>query len=121
MDSIKLKGLNFYGYIGVLEEENKLGQKFILDIELNLALEKAGKTDDVNDTVSYAEVYEVVKEIMENKKFNLIERAGRKIIDKIFSEFEKVKKIKIEIKKPQAPVRGSFDYFSICLERDRNE
>ncbi|MGM0378188.1 MAG: dihydroneopterin aldolase [Bacillota bacterium] len=121
MDIIKLKGLNFYGYIGVLSEENQLGQKFILDIELKLPLDQAGKSDDVNDTVSYAEVYEVVKKIMENKKYNLIEKAGKEIIDKIFSEFGKVKKIKIEIKKPQAPVKGSFDYFSICLERKRDE
>lgn len=121
MDIIKLKNLRFYGYHGVLKEEKMLGQKFIIDLELFADLSKAGYSDDVKDTISYALVYDVVKEMVENKKFNLIEKLGNEIINRIFSEFEKVEKIKVEVKKPEAPVNGIYDYFSINLERKRNE
>jgi dihydroneopterin aldolase len=121
MDIIKLMNLKFYGYHGVLEEEKKIGQKFIINLELYADLNKACMTDDVNETISYAIVYDIVKNIVENKKFDLIEKLGYEIINEIFKCFDKAEKIMIEVKKPEAPVNGIFDYFSICLERNRNE
>lgn len=53
-----LKGLVFHGYHGVLEEERRLGQKFVVDIEASADLSRAGATDDLQDTVNYAAVYQ---------------------------------------------------------------
>ncbi|MDM8533420.1 dihydroneopterin aldolase [Clostridiaceae bacterium HSG29] len=121
MDIIKLKNLRFYGYHGVLEEEKKIGQKFIVDLKLYADLKEACLNDNVTDTVHYGLVYELVKEIVENNKFDLIEKLAQVIATSIFDEFKKVKKIEVEIKKPEAPVNGIYDYFSVLIERSRNE
>lgn len=115
-----MKNLSFYGYHGVLEEENKLGQKFFLDIELFLDLKTAGITDSVAATVNYAEVYELVRDIVENKRFQLIEALGENIAGIILQKFERVAEVAIIIRKPEAPVPGIYDYFGIELRRSRN-
>lgn len=121
MDKIKLKNLRFYGYHGVLEEENKIGQKFIVDLDLLTDLKKPGQSDDVEDTINYALVYDIVRRIVENEQFNLIEKLAQEIVNEIFQSFEKVLEIEIEIKKPEAPVKGIYDYFSVQLRRKRDE
>ncbi|BBE31722.1 7,8-dihydroneopterin aldolase [Tepiditoga spiralis] len=121
MDKIIMKNLGFYGYHGVLKEENKLGQKFFIDVEMYLNLEKAGKTDDVNDTISYAETYKVVKKIVENENHNLLEKIAQRICNELFKDFEKIDEIKVKIRKPEAPVHGIYDYFGIEIRRKRNE
>ena len=82
MDKIILSNLAFYGYHGVLSEEKVLGQKFFFDIELFLDLTKAGESDYMMDSVSYADVYAVVKDICENNKFDLLEALSHKIAKK---------------------------------------
>jgi len=121
MDKIKLKNLRFYGYHGVLEEENKLGQKFVVNLDLFADLKEPGKTDCVEDTINYALVYEKVKIIVETKQFNLIEKLAQEIVNEIFNSFDKVIEIEIEIMKPEAPVKGIYDYFSVQLRRKRDD
>ncbi|SHK07180.1 dihydroneopterin aldolase [Tepidibacter formicigenes] len=121
MDKIILNNLGFYGYHGVFKEENVLGQKFFIDIELYLDLKKAGQTDDVNESVSYAQVYDLVKNICENEKYNLLEALCENISKQIFNEFNLVKEIMVRVKKPEAPVNGMFDYFGVEIRRKRDE
>lgn len=121
MDKIILKNLCFYGYHGVLKEENILGQKFFIDIELYLDLKKAGITDQVQDSVHYGEVYEVVKEIVENKRFKLLEALGENIANEVLNEFQLVDEMVVTIRKPEAPVHAIFDYFGIEIRRKRND
>ncbi|MFZ5942691.1 MAG: dihydroneopterin aldolase [Bacillota bacterium] len=59
MDKIIMKNMVIFGYHGLLQEENILGQRFCVDIEMSLDLRKVGTTDCANDTVSYAEVYKM--------------------------------------------------------------
>lgn len=120
MDKIIMKNLSFFGYHGVLEEENILGQKFFIDIELYTDLKKAGLSDCVGDTIHYGEVYNEVRNIVENKKFKLLEALGENIAITILDKFSKVNEICIKIRKPEAPVNGIFDYFGIEIRRKRN-
>ncbi|AOY76314.1 dihydroneopterin aldolase [Clostridium formicaceticum] len=120
MDKILLKNLGFYGYHGVLPEENVLGQKFFLDIELYVDLKTAGISDNVEDTVNYAEVYNIAKDIVENKRFQLIEALGESIASTVLGQFPVVKEIVITIRKPEAPVRGIYDYFGVEIRRRSN-
>lgn len=115
-----MKNLGFYGYHGVLPEENVLGQKFFLDIELYVDLKTAGGSDHVTDTVNYAEAYSIVKDIVENQRFKLIEALAEKIAEKILGAFPIVKEIVVNIKKPEAPVNGIYDYFAIEIRRKNN-
>ncbi|MGM0370283.1 MAG: dihydroneopterin aldolase, partial [Bacillota bacterium] len=102
---------------GVLEEEKQLGQKFFIDAELKADLQPAGESDDVGQAVNYAEVYEVIKEICENGKYNLIEALAENIAQEILNEFELVLEVTIKIKKPEAPVAGVFDYMGVEITR----
>ena len=73
MDKIILEKMDFYGYHGVYPEENKLGQRYRVDLTLYVDLKTAGQTDDLSNSVNYAEIYTLCKEIVEGKPFNLIE------------------------------------------------
>lgn len=120
MDKITMKNLGFFGYHGVLKEENILGQKFFIDIDMFLDLQKAGISDDVEDTVSYALVYDKVRAIVENKSFKLIEALAEDIANTILREFPKVREININIRKPEAPVNGIYDFFGVEIRRRKN-
>ena len=121
MDKIVLKNLGFYGYHGVLKEEKVLGQKFFIDIILYTDLRKAGKSDNVDDTVNYALVYEIAKEIVENKIYDLIEAVADDIANTVLEKFEVVKEIEVTIRKPEAPVNGIYDYFGVEIRRGRDD
>lgn len=120
MDKIIMKNLSFYGFHGVLGEENKLGQKFIVDAVIYADLEKACSSDDVSDTVNYAEVYEIIQYQVTIKQYKLIEALAQSIINEIFQKHPRVQEIELTVKKPQAPVNGIYDYFGVELRRKRN-
>lgn len=120
MDKIILKNLGFYGFHGVLEAENVLGQKFFVDIELGVSLKEAGKSDAVEDTVHYGMVYDLVKSVVEGPALNLIEAVAEKTVDEIFSHFQKVETVKMQLRKPEAPVRGVYDHFAVEIFRERS-
>ena len=120
MDMILMENMAFYGFHGVLEEEKTLGQKFFVDLELKLDLSTAGKSDSVEYTVSYADVYDDVKYFVESARYNLIEALGENICNMLLAKYVEISEVTIRIKKPEAPVRGIFDYMGIQLMRNRN-
>ncbi|GGA63640.1 dihydroneopterin aldolase [Pelagibacterium lentulum] len=103
-DRIILAGLAFYGYHGVMMEENNLGQRFRIDLELGLDMDAAALTDDVAQTISYADIYDLVKLAFEEKRFKLIEALGHHIIMRLFGTFEQLDWIRIRVRKPEAPL-----------------
>jgi len=115
-----MKNMGFFGYHGVLEEEKTLGQKFFVDVELYLDLKKAGKSDDLKDTVSYADVYEMIQRIFQEKKLNLIETVAELICNQILNDYPVIQEVNVRLKKPEAPVAGIYDYFGVELRRKRN-
>ncbi len=119
MDKIILKNMAFYAYHGVLAEEKVLGQKFYLDAELSLDLRAAGRSDDVEQTVSYAAVYRVIDGIVTGERFDLIEGLGHRICGEILASFDKVAAVRLTVRKPGAPVNGHYDYFAVELNRNR--
>ena len=121
MDKIILSNLGFYGYHGVLDAEKIIGQKFFIDAELYLDTKEAGINDDLNKSVSYAEVYEIIKNITENKRFDLIEALAENIAYEVLDKFNMVQSIMVRVKKPEAPVSGIYDYFAVEIRRDRSE
>lgn len=116
MDKIIAKGLKFQGFHGVLKVEKQTKQPFIIDLEIFKDLYKAGISDSLDYTVSYAEVYSVVKRIVENESYNLLETLAENIAAAILLQFP-VRGIKIRVSKPQAPISGEFDYFAVEILR----
>lgn len=120
MDKIIMKNLGFYGYHGAISHENVLGQKFFLDVELSFDMSKAGVSDDVVDTVHYGEAYNTIKAIVEGAHLNLIETVAHRVAQALLNEFQLIEHVKIELRKPEAPVPGIYDYFAVVIERGRN-
>lgn len=120
MDKILMQHMGFYGFHGVLEEEKALGQKFFVDLEMSLDLSQAGKSDRVEQTVSYADVYDDVKYFVESARYNLIEALAENICNMILAKYPEVADVMVRIKKPEAPIRGLFDYVGVELKRGRD-
>ena len=121
MDKIILDNMAFYGFHGLLNEEKSLGQKFFVDVEIETDTSEAGKSDDMNKSINYAEVYEIVRFNTEDKKYNLIEALAENIASEILNRFEKAEAVKIKVKKKEAPVQGIFNYMGVEIRREKNE
>lgn len=119
MGKIRINNLKFYTKNGVLKEERILGQQLEIDVELTMDLTKAGKTDDVADTVNYAEVNDQIAARLEKDSFNLIEAVASAILDDIEKNHgQKLQKAMIRIRKYSVPMPGIFDNIEIEMERE---
>ena len=117
MDHITIENLETFGYHGVFEEEAFLGQKFIVSARLFLDTRKAGKTDDLQESLDYGEVCQVIKELVETKRYMLIERLAEEIAERLLLKFSKICRVQIMVKKPWAPVQVFLDTVSVSIER----
>ncbi len=119
MDRIVISGLEIFAYHGVNEEEKRDGQLFILDIELFADLTAAKTSDDLADTVNYAAVRKTIERAFTSEKFNLIEKAAKVVCNKVLAEFDAVRKIKLRLKKPNAPMNAVFSYVAVEIAEER--
>jgi 7,8-dihydroneopterin aldolase/epimerase/oxygenase len=119
LDKIYLNQMAFYGYHGVYPEENKLGQRFLVDIILECDLQEVGLTDRLDLTVNYGEVYEVTRQIVEGKPFKLVESVAETLATALLSKFPIVVRLTIKVTKPDPPIRGHYDSVAIGITRGR--
>ncbi|MBO9588163.1 dihydroneopterin aldolase [Devosia sp.] len=118
-DRIILRDLGFYGFHGLFAEEERLGQRFFIDLECGVDLSAPGETDAIGHTVSYADIYDVVKATFETKRTKLIEALGQNIISALFERFGDINWIIIRIRKPEAPIAMVRGEAAIELHRVR--
>lgn len=120
MDYIHLNEMEFYGYHGALPEETKLGQRFRVTVSLATDLSEAGKTDNLDKTVNYAEVYSVCRAIVEGEPVKLIEAVAEKIAATVMEEFAaKVTGVRVVLIKPDPPIPGHYASVSVDITRGR--
>lgn len=119
-DAIHLRGLEFYAYHGVLPEEQVLGQRFLIDMDIFIDLRQAGISDQVGDTIHYGEVYEVIKTCVTTERYQLLERLAEEIAKRVLEKFLCVS-VRVEVHKPQAPVPGIFRDVSVEIRREAGE
>jgi dihydroneopterin aldolase len=115
-DKLVLQNMIFYGYHGVFAAEKELGQRFEVDAELYLDLRQAGINDDLEATVNYAEVYTIIKELVEEREYNLLEGLAEEIADTLLTAYS-LQEIMVRVRKPQPPVGGVMDYFGVEIRR----
>lgn len=115
LDRIVLKDISFYAYHGVLPEEKKLGQTFLVSLELYLDLKQAGESDRLEDTVNYAEVYAALKKVMEGPAHDLLESLAEKIASALLQG--PVKGVSVEVKKPSPPIAAQLAYVAVKIKR----
>lgn len=120
MDRMNVRGMRFYGYHGVFPEENKLGQHFYIDLDLALDLSEAADTDDLNDTINYAELHALAKEIVEGPPFKLIEALAGRIASRVLEAYTRINEVTVRVTKPHPPFDIHFDGVTIELKRKRD-
>jgi dihydroneopterin aldolase len=108
LDEILLEGMRFYAYHGVNPEERALGQRFTVDVAMAVHLRRAGQSDDLRETVSYSEVYRLVRRIVEGEPRNLIEAVAEEIAASILTEHPAVARVTVTVRKPEVPMKGSM-------------
>jgi dihydroneopterin aldolase len=107
---IQIKGLRVYGYHGVLDHERQDGQYFIVDATIVINSDRASSTDDIINTVSYAEIANLISENVRNNPVNLLETLSQRLADEVlFAASPWAKKVKITVSKPDAPIDLYFD------------
>ena len=119
MDCIRLTGIRCYGYIGLLPEEQVLGQWFEVDLTLWLDLAQAGQSDRIEDTLDYRGAIATVKELIKTAKFALVERLATAIAEAVLQTDERVAQVQIQVSKPAAPIPDFGGKITIDLTRTR--
>lgn len=119
MDKIIVKNLKIFAFHGVNPEEKEDGQNFVFDITAYLDLSAPCRSDNVDDTVSYAKIIKAVTRIATAEKYDLLECVAEKVSDGLFENFPKIQRLKITLKKPEAPIKADFSYVAVEIERER--
>jgi len=119
MDRIMARGMTFRACHGVLPIEKTEPQTFRVDADLFLDTSRAGRSDDLKDTVSYADVFAQVRKIVEQESYQLLEALAENIAAALLLRFP-VAGVEITVYKPDAPVEGDFDFFGVSIKRFRN-
>ena len=114
---LSLKNMVFYGHHGVYPVEKELGQRIEVDVDLWADFSQAGSTDDLATTINYVDVYAMVKNIVEQGSYDLIEAMALAIRNQIRDAYEP-QKVTVRVRKPQPPVGGLMDTveFEICSD-----
>jgi dihydroneopterin aldolase len=122
IDEILLEGMRFYAYHGVNPGERALGQRFTVDVVLEVDLRRAGQSDNLADTVSYSAVYKLVRRIVEGEPRQLIEAVAEEIAAEILTEFPPVQHVTVTVRKPEVPMKGSMlDAAGVRITRSRTD
>lgn len=117
MDKIYIKNLELFAKHGVFPEENVLGQKFVVSAVLYTDIREAGKSDDLTKSIHYGEVSHQIREYVENHTYKLLERVAEGLAEELLLTVPRLKGIKLEIKKPWAPVGLPLETVSVEIER----
>ena len=120
MDKIIIENLTVFAYHGVLEEEQRLGQKFVVCVEMEADLHGAGINDDLNKTVNYAEACAFITEYTKNNPCKLIEAAAEQHAQGLLVKYTMVKAVTVTVKKPWAPIMLPIDYAGVTIRRERH-
>jgi dihydroneopterin aldolase len=118
-DKIILKGISFYGYHGTSEIEKRKGQRYYIDIEMILDLEKAGRSDELSKTLDYKQAYVLVKKIQGSKKYRLLEALAEDTAGALLNKFREINEITVKVRKPRPPVGGLMEYAEVEINRTR--
>jgi dihydroneopterin aldolase len=119
MDVLKLERITLYGKHGAYSEENKLGQRFIISVEIHLDLSVAARSDRLEETINYTGIYQIVKMIVQGEPCALIETVAENIAKALLDAYVKISSVKVSVTKPHPPVDIHFDGVTVEINRRR--
>ena len=117
-DRITLRGMWFAGRHGVSDEERAAPQPFEVDLVLRLDLSRPATTDDLADTINYASLFDVARQVVEERSFHLLEALAAAIADAVLAQHP-VDDVEVRVRKPKAPLPGAFDAVEVRIRRRR--
>jgi 7,8-dihydroneopterin aldolase/epimerase/oxygenase len=117
-DKILLSGAHFFARHGVSDDEQRLGGRYVVDVELHCDLSRAGASDALAETISYADVYRTVREIVQGKTFRLIETLAETIAQTLLADYA-VETVVVRVKKQPPPMDAIVDYAGVEITRKR--
>jgi dihydroneopterin aldolase len=112
IDKIIVTGITGFGYHGVFEQERRAGQNFAVDLEVVTNFDSAISSDDVRDTVNYAELAEIAHAAIVGEPYNLIEKLANQIAHDCL-DISGVTSVTVTVHKPQAPIEVPFGNVSV--------
>jgi dihydroneopterin aldolase len=118
---IRIKKAVFYGYHGVLSEEQNVGGKFEADVDLYTDFGEAALHDNLKETVNYTSVYKFINKLVLERKYYLIETLAVRIADGILDQYEKVNKVAVRVRKHTVPIGGYVDFVEAEVIKEKGE
>ena len=118
---IRIKKATFYGYHGVLSEEQSVGGKFEADVDIYTNFSKAAEHDSLKETVNYDKVYKFMYKLALEQKYHLIETLAGKIADELLSAFPLINKVAVRTRKNNPPLGGVVDCVEVEVIKTRDE
>jgi 7,8-dihydroneopterin aldolase/epimerase/oxygenase len=118
---IRIKKATFYGYHGVMSEEQSVGGKFEADVDIYTNFSKAATDDSLNETIDYHKVYKVLYRLALEQKYYLIEAVANKIADELLIKFSAIEKISVRVRKNNPPLGGVVDCVEVEVIKERKD
>ena len=118
-DKIIIRGLEFYGYHGASDQEQSVGHRYFVDVELVVDTRTAGRTDRLSDTVSYSKVARRLIEVGTQRQFRLLEALAAHMIQVVLDEFEPVHSIQLRLQKMCPPMNAIVASVGVEIMRTR--
>lgn len=116
MGKISITGMEFFAYHGCFAEEQIIGNRFLVDVELVTDTSAAELSDDLSRTVNYQQVFFSVRREMQQKS-KLIEHVARRIADALLREFPAIESLSVSVHKMNPPLGGVTRSVSCTLVR----
>lgn len=119
-DRVRLNNMVFYGYHGVFQAERELGHRLEVDVEMRTDLGKGARSDELEFSTNYADVYALVKEILEERQYCLLESIAGAIVSRLLRQYE-VEAVRVSVRMPMAPLGGLLDSVEVEMGRERKD
>ena len=114
--TIELHGIELHGFHGVLEHERQQGQRFLIDLELDLADATAAETDRIEDAVDYRDVVATVVELSDARAYHLLEAFATAIADTLVERFP-LTRARVRVRKPDVVLARPLGHAAVVVER----
>jgi len=121
MGKIIIEEMEFYAFHGHYKEEQIVGNRFLVDLEIKTDLSVPAGSDNLNDAVNYQQAYQIIKNEMKRTKSNLLENIGKRILDALFEKMDGVEKVTIRVRKLNPPMGGTIKSVGIEMSRKKNQ
>jgi dihydroneopterin aldolase len=116
-DQIRVSGIKAFGYHGVLPHEATEGQDFIVDLLITLDLRAASLSDNLHETINYADLAQIAHDNIVGERVQLIERLAGRIAEEISATYSQITSVSVTVHKPYAPVTVDFEDISVTITR----